>query len=154
MPIFSVIMRYNLVNGRLCSERWAHMWSSVLPWCTAWMLYQGNVTRKVLDYSGLVLNGFADFVAPGLVTLISLGAAQRVARCFWWRHTPASNESVEPWKRGDLPVGSTPVQPFPAALRPFYVEIVAGMVCFLLVLLPVAVWLQGCGKTCQDWSAE
>lgn len=59
-------MRYNLVNGGLCSEPWAHVWSSVLPWGTAWMLYQGSVTRKLLDYSGLVLNGFTDFVAPGV----------------------------------------------------------------------------------------
>ena len=132
VPIFVVIMRYNLVNGGLCSERWAHVWSSVLPWGTAWMLYQGSVTLKLLAYSGIVLNGFTDFVTPGVVTLVSLGAARRVARyCRWSADSP-------PLRRGS----STPVQPFPAALSPFYVEIVAGMVAFLLVLLPVAVWLQ------------
>ena len=169
VPIFCVIMRYNLVNGGLCSEPWAHVWSSVLPWGTAWTLYQGSVTRKLLDYSGLVLNGFTDFVAPGVVTLISLGAAQRIARCCRWYPTPSSSAAgatyipagamVEPRRRGDSSptelrqvgsrVGSTLIQPFPAALRPLYVEIVAGMVAFLLVVLPVAVWLQVCGKHCR-----
>ena len=175
VPIFCVIMRYNLVNGGLCSEPWAHVWSSVLPWGTAWTLYQGSVTRKLLDYSGLVLNGFTDFVAPGVVTLISLGAAQRIARCCRWYPTPSSSATganyipagatVAPRRRGDPAkgsssttphgdlsptelrpvgsrVGSTLIQPFPAALRPLYVEIVAGMVAFLLVVLPVAIWLQ------------
>jgi hypothetical protein len=172
VPIFCVIMRYNLVNGGFCSEPWAHVWSSVLPWCIAWTLYQGSVTLTLLDYSGLVLNGFIDFVAPGVVTLISLGAAQRIACCC--RGNPTSSCSaigastyhsagamVEPLRRGDPTKGSssattyndslqpvghrvacTFIKPLPAALRPFYVEIVGGMVAFLLVVLPVAVWLQ------------
>ena len=143
--------------------------------CTAWTLYQGSVTRKLLDYSGLVLNGFTDFVAPGVVTLISLGAAQRIARCCRWCPTPSSSATGatyipagavgDPRRRGDPAkgsssttpygdlsptelrpvgsrVGSTLIHPFPAVLRPLYVEIVAGMVAFLLVVLPVAVWLQ------------
>ena len=184
VPIFCVIMRYNLVNGGLCSEPWAHVWSSVLPWGTAWTLYQGSVTRKLLDYSGLVLNGFTDFVAPGVgdiardpthrdpsssratlsstdrasvpcptaVTLISLGAARHIC-CYRWHRTSGT---LEPRKRGDSsstellrPVASTPIQPFPAVLRPLYVEIVGGMVALLLVVLPVAVWLQICGKHCR-----
>ena len=165
VPIFCVIMRYNLVNGGFCSEPWAHVWSSVLPWGMGWTLYQGSVMLKLLDYSGLVLNGFIDFVAPGVVTLISLGAAQRIACCWRGFPTPSSSANsatytsagamVDPTKgsssattHGDSlqPVGHrvacTFIKPFPAALRPFYVEIVGGMVAFLLVVLPIAVWLQ------------
>ena len=80
VPIFCVIMRYNLVSGGLCSEGWAHVWSSVLPWACAWMLYQGNLVLHLLSWSGLVLNGFIDFLMPGAVTLASLGAAALVRR--------------------------------------------------------------------------
>ena len=50
---------------------------------------------------------------------------------------------------------STPVQPLPAWLRPYYLELVAGMVAFLLVLLPAAVWLQlYCGDSKRCYPAE
>ena len=37
---------------------------------------------------------------------------------------------------------STPIRPFPSWLRPFYFEIMAGLLAFLLLLLPIALWLQ------------
>ena len=48
------------------------------------MLYQGSVTLKLLSWSGLVLNGFIDFLMPGVVTLVSLGLAYRLRRCCRW----------------------------------------------------------------------
>mmetsp|Transcript_14008 Transcript_14008/g.19456 ORF Transcript_14008/g.19456 Transcript_14008/m.19456 type:complete len:243 (+) Transcript_14008:253-981(+) len=32
IPIFSIIMRYNLVENRICSYKWAVFWSVCLPW--------------------------------------------------------------------------------------------------------------------------
>ena len=148
VPIFCVIMRYNLVSGGLCSERWAHVWSSALPWGTAWALYQGSVTLRLLSWSGLILNGFIDFLMPGLVTLVSLGAARRL---LLWRHphsktTPPLGNSDAAYVARSPPPSSppllSPIQPFPAWLRPRYVEIVAGMMGFLLLVLPLAIWLQ------------
>ena len=130
VPIFCVIARYNLVNGGLCSEGWAHVWSSLLPWATAWTLYQGSVTLKLLSYSGLVLNGAIDFLMPGLVTLVSLGgAAALVSLC-----------RADDHKAGAA--AASPIRPFPPWLRPFYFHIIASLVAFLLVVLPVAFWLQ------------
>jgi amino acid permease len=144
VPIFSVIMRYNLVSGALCSEPWAHVWSSVLPWTTAWMLYQGSVMLKLLNWSGLILNGFIDFLMPGIVTLVSLYTAHRSMRrrreggtSEQGRHTPPLSP-LSPLS----PSAGGPVKPFPPWLRPYYFEIVAAMVAFLLVLLPSAVWLE------------
>jgi len=157
VPIFTVLMRYNLVNGGLCSEGWAHVWSSLLPWATAWMLYQGSVTLKLLTYSGLLLNGFIDFLMPGFVTLVSLGAAHRLVRCCRARSasTVAAVEDVDDRGREAVlaaepqaaeptppPLHGSPIRPFPPLLQPFYFEIIAGMVVFLLVLLPIGFCLQ------------
>ena len=150
-------MRYNLVSGGLCTEAWAHVWSSALPWASAWMLYQGSVTLKLLSWSGLVLNGFIDFLMPGLVTLVSLGIAHRLRRA--WRlcysgARPAASEAAaagvavamvgadEDEASSHPPTYISPVAPFPPWLRPFYFEVVAAMVGFLLLLLPLAFWLQ------------
>lgn len=150
-PVFAVIMRYNLVSGGLCTETWAHVWSSALPWATAWTLYQGSVTLKLLSWSGLVLNGFIDFLMPGLVTLVSLGIAQRLRRawrggrlwCTGARSGVRGAAEVEEAEALSHPASSlSPVAPFPPWLRPFYLEVVAAMVVFLLLLLPIAVWLQ------------
>lgn len=158
IPIFCVIMRYNLVSGGLCSEPWAHLLASALPWSTAWMLYQGSVTLKLLSWSGLVLNGFIDFLMPGVVTLVSLGLAYRLRRCCRWlghrqrtefpavETLPADADNIPGSPRS--PLGSTPIQPFPAWIAPYYVEIVMAMIGFLLVLLPAASWLQiYCGES-------
>ena len=137
IPIFSVIMRYNLVNSGLCSEPLAHVWSSVVPWLSAWTLYQGSVTLKLLSWSGLVLNGFIDFLMPGLVTIISLGAAKRALHC-WGRQSLDVEET--PSLTQAMP--SSPIAPFPDWLRPYYREVVTAMLAFLLVLLPLCLWLQ------------
>jgi amino acid permease len=153
VPIFCVIGRYNLVNGGLCSEPWAHVWSSVLPWGTAWLLYQGSAILKLLSWSGLLLNGFIDFLMPGFVTLVSLGGARRAWRCCHGLRASTDTERVTASEvRPPSPLlyhlspplsGSNAwVQPLPRWLHPFYFELIAGMVACLLVVLPVAVWLQ------------
>jgi len=40
------------------------------------------------------------------------------------------------------PLHGSPIRPFPPLLQPFYFEIIAGMVVFLLVLLPIGFCLQ------------
>ncbi len=32
VPVFAIVIRYNLVRGGVCSERWATILASVLPW--------------------------------------------------------------------------------------------------------------------------
>ena len=146
IPIFCVIMRYNLVNGGLTTEAWAHVLSSWLPWACAWTLYQGNVILKLLSWSGLVLNGFIDFLMPGLVTLASLGIATRIRRrcCHPRRQASSGRSGADQADDDEQPpsLGATPLRPFPPWLAPYYVEIVVGMLALLLVLLPLASYLQ------------
>src|SRR5271156_6098484 len=32
IPVFMIVIRYNLLRGDFCSERWAIFFSSILPW--------------------------------------------------------------------------------------------------------------------------
>jgi hypothetical protein len=35
IPIYSIIVRYNLIENRICSTRWANFWAVVFPWFLA-----------------------------------------------------------------------------------------------------------------------
>uniref|UniRef100_A0A7S2D668 Uncharacterized protein n=1 Tax=Octactis speculum TaxID=3111310 RepID=A0A7S2D668_9STRA len=74
IPIFCVLMRYNLVVGGLCSPFWGNFWGSVFPWLVSWTLYQGHFVLEMLSWSGLLLNGFIDFICPILVSVIAVRA--------------------------------------------------------------------------------
>jgi len=69
IPVFCVMMRYNLVNGRVCSPRAGMFWAAYVPWLVSWAVYQGSVALEMLSWSGLVLNGFVDFLCPLLAAM-------------------------------------------------------------------------------------
>eukprot|EP00629_Pelagomonadales_sp_RCC1024_P006077 CAMPEP_0119285398 /NCGR_PEP_ID=MMETSP1329-20130426/32103_1 /TAXON_ID=114041 /ORGANISM="Genus nov. species nov., Strain RCC1024" /LENGTH=455 /DNA_ID=CAMNT_0007286109 /DNA_START=119 /DNA_END=1483 /DNA_ORIENTATION=- len=63
VPVFCVLMRYNLVAGGM-PLAWAHFCGGALPWLVSWLVYRGHGVLRVLTWSGLVLNASIDFVAP------------------------------------------------------------------------------------------
>ncbi len=42
IPLFMIIMRYNLVNSGLVGDKTGMFLTSVLPWILSWLLYQGE----------------------------------------------------------------------------------------------------------------
>ena len=82
------------------------------------------------------LCGQIDFLMPGFVTLVSLFAARRGLRSWCCCDADGGGSAAH------SPSAGGPIKPFPPWLQPYYFEIVAAMVVFLLVLLPAATWLQ------------
>jgi amino acid permease len=72
IPLFCIIMRYNLVNAGLASHRVGSFLTSVLPWLLSWMLYQGEGIIEVFAWGGLVLNGLIGFILPLVVALYAV----------------------------------------------------------------------------------
>ncbi|KAJ8609829.1 hypothetical protein CTAYLR_008135 [Chrysophaeum taylorii] len=72
IPIFCVLMRYNLVAGNVCPPRAATFVSAWLPWCLSFMVYRGHGILALLSWSGLVLNSLVDFILPMLAVLAAL----------------------------------------------------------------------------------
>lgn len=71
IPIFCVLMRYNLVVGGVCNNRWATFWGAVFPWLISWLFYTGHGVLELLSWTGLILNGFIDFIFPMVVTMLA-----------------------------------------------------------------------------------
>ena len=80
VPIFSVLMRYNLVSGGL-GRRAATVVAGALPWAASWLVYRGHGIVNVLSWSGLILNSVVDFGLPlcaALATMDKRTPGQRV----------------------------------------------------------------------------
>ncbi|KAJ1453515.1 hypothetical protein M885DRAFT_443632 [Pelagophyceae sp. CCMP2097] len=69
IPIFCVLMRYNLVAGGICEPRAALFFAAALPWLLSWLAYQGHGVLGLLSWAGLVLNSAVDFILPMVAVL-------------------------------------------------------------------------------------
>lgn len=69
IPLFSIIIRYNLFGGGVCSDKWAAFWGTVFPWLFAWAFYQGSAFDAFVNWTSLFFNGFINFVIPIAVYL-------------------------------------------------------------------------------------
>jgi len=44
IPVFSIIVRYNILESGLMGKHWANVFSVLLPWIIAVPFYTGNIT--------------------------------------------------------------------------------------------------------------
>ena len=51
---------------------------SVAPFLIAWTLYQGSILMRVLNWTGLVVNGFVAFLLPMYLVLRSIGVRRTI----------------------------------------------------------------------------
>ncbi len=69
IPLFAVVMRYNLYLGGMCSHGWSLFWSAVFPWCFSFALYQGSAFFAFVNWSSLFSTGIINFIVPALLYL-------------------------------------------------------------------------------------
>ena len=75
IPLFQVVMRYNLVNSGVVGSSTGKYVSTILPWGLSWLVYQGEGFCDLLNWCGLILNGLVGFILPILVSIKSFDAA-------------------------------------------------------------------------------
>ena len=64
IPIYSLIVRYNLIDSGLCKKSWANFWGVILPWIISLPFYSGNGLNIVINWTSLLFNGVINFVIP------------------------------------------------------------------------------------------
>lgn len=80
IPIFSIIVRYNLMENHICNKTWANVWGVLLPWVVSIPAYTGTGLLQVINWTSLLVNGFINFVIPLLIYIFAvLQAKQRSA---------------------------------------------------------------------------
>jgi hypothetical protein len=69
----SIVTRYSLLVGRVCSPAWSQYWAVFFPWMLSWLFYQGGLFNELIAWSGDLAIGPINYVLPLLLVLTSLG---------------------------------------------------------------------------------
>ncbi|CAG9461566.1 unnamed protein product [Pedinophyceae sp. YPF-701] len=67
IPVYSIMTRYNLLSGDLCTNRQAFMYAVIIPWTAAAFLYQRSLVGKACNYAALLVQGGTNFVLPAMM---------------------------------------------------------------------------------------
>jgi len=71
IPVFSIIIRYNLMESKLCGHAWANFIAVVLPWGLALFFYTGNLLTDLINWSSALVFALLNFTFPLLVYALS-----------------------------------------------------------------------------------
>merc|ERR1712048_1271318 len=124
IPVFCIVMRYNLLVGGVCDNLWSTLLGVVLPWALSWLLYRG-AAEVFISASGLVLVSIVSFIAPLVVALAASGVSTVGAR-------GCSGVMRRMWARA--PLGETTCSALPASRLHLQRRYVATL---LLVMVPL-----------------
>lgn len=67
IPVCSILVRYNLVTGKLCPPIIANLIGVVAPWVISMFFYHGKGLSMVVNWSAILFQGFVNFAIPGLL---------------------------------------------------------------------------------------
>lgn len=71
IPVFAIVIRYNLVRGDFCSNGYAIVWASFLPWVLIIPFQTKGWLVLVMNWTSLVFGSSTNFVIPLLLYLAS-----------------------------------------------------------------------------------
>jgi len=69
IPIYAIISRYNLMEGKFLSPNTAFFWSTVAPWLAALLLCGSKGFIETVTWGGVVLSSLLEFIVPALLYL-------------------------------------------------------------------------------------
>mmetsp|Transcript_6762 Transcript_6762/g.10341 ORF Transcript_6762/g.10341 Transcript_6762/m.10341 type:complete len:529 (+) Transcript_6762:379-1965(+) len=64
IPVFSIIMRYNLLENNICTPAVANFWSVIFPWVISLFFYGGTSVNYILTWAGILTVGPLNFIVP------------------------------------------------------------------------------------------
>jgi len=71
IPVYSIIVRYNLLKTNMIKRRPANFLAVVLPWLVALPFYSGKHFMEMINYVSLFVNGLINFIIPFWLYLLS-----------------------------------------------------------------------------------
>ena len=76
IPVFSIIVRYNLLQEGLCGPRAANFIAVVSPWIFSLLLYSGTLLNSLMNWTGLLVVVPLNFILPCYLYLKSRSTEQ------------------------------------------------------------------------------
>ena len=54
IPVFCILVRYNLLNNGICGRKMANVVSVILPWLLSLFFYAGNLLNYLINWSSAI----------------------------------------------------------------------------------------------------
>ncbi|KAH7887300.1 AAAP amino acid permease [Phlebopus sp. FC_14] len=71
VPVFAIVIRYNLLRGNLCSKKYAVFWSAILPWLIAIPFQTNGWVTVILNWASLIFTFPSNLLVPFILYVIS-----------------------------------------------------------------------------------
>jgi hypothetical protein len=77
IPVYSIIIRYNLIESGLCGKHWANVWAVLFPWAVSVPFYTGSGLSNIIGWVGLFVNGVINFIIPLILYIFAIRQSKR-----------------------------------------------------------------------------
>ncbi|RUS23188.1 hypothetical protein BC937DRAFT_90892 [Endogone sp. FLAS-F59071] len=71
IPVYTIVIRANLIRGQVCRRSWAIFWSSFLPWLIVIPFQTGWWLNIIINYLSLIFTSSSNFIVPFLLFFAS-----------------------------------------------------------------------------------
>jgi hypothetical protein len=71
IPVFSIIIRYNLVENKICRPLVANLFAVVFPWVVSLFFYTGSFLTQLINWSSAFIFTALNFTFPLLVYVVA-----------------------------------------------------------------------------------
>jgi len=71
IPVYSIIVKYNLLENNICKKPMAFFISVIVPWLFAVPFYTGTGLIEVINWASLFLQSFINFILPMILLIKS-----------------------------------------------------------------------------------
>ncbi|CAJ1361207.1 unnamed protein product [Effrenium voratum] len=88
IPIFSILMRYNLIEAKILGKQAAGAASVLVPFGCSVLLYTGEGFKKAVAFCGTFTSAFVNLMVPTLLFMAAMRTTRSVPHCSPYAETP------------------------------------------------------------------
>ena len=78
IPLFSVLVRLNLMAGGTISRPVGNLLAVYFPFAASWLLHDGTAITKLLSWGGIIFTSLVAFILPLVLTLHAMNSTDAV----------------------------------------------------------------------------
>jgi len=67
IPVYSIIVRYNLLQNKVCNKVFANLFAVVFPWVAAIFFMSGDALNNLINWSSYAFGSVANFIIPFII---------------------------------------------------------------------------------------
>eukprot|EP00730_Choanoeca_flexa_P000797 TRINITY_DN10338_c0_g1_i6.p1 TRINITY_DN10338_c0_g1~~TRINITY_DN10338_c0_g1_i6.p1 ORF type:complete len:603 (+),score=166.30 TRINITY_DN10338_c0_g1_i6:181-1989(+) len=119
IPVLAIMVRYNLLSGKVCNRFWSFFFGVVAPWIVTMFLYESNVLTAFCNWVAIVVQGYINFVIPAMLYRSALlRYPDHCAEQFETKQPAEADESTSLLHKPAAYVADSPEQPGYTAVAP------------------------------------